>query len=112
MPKHKKDKKKCKDEVIIYDCDSSSESEKYYRPNKVYNGPQFVQGLQGPKGDPGMHGQQGIQGPKGDQGLQGPQGLKGDAGMQGIQGPKGEPGLKGDQGIQGLKGEPGVQGQK
>ena len=81
-----------------------------------------LEGLKGPKGDPG------IPGPKGDTGLQGPvgpkgldgakgePGPKGDQGIQGVPGPqgpigpKGEPGNPGPQGPQGLKGDTGLQG--
>lgn len=70
-------------------------------------GPQGIQGAQGPKGDQGIQGPQGL---KGDTGLQGPQGPKGDTGPQGIQGLKGDTGAKGDQGIQGLTGPQGLQG--
>ena len=52
----------------------------------------------GPQGPQGI---QGVQGPKGDQGIQGPQGLKGDTGPQG---PQGTPGVNGSQGPQGAPG--------
>lgn len=52
----------------------------------------------GPQGPQGI---QGVQGPKGDQGIQGPQGPKGDTGPQG---PQGTPGVNGSQGPQGIPG--------
>ncbi len=54
-----------------------------------------------------------IQGPKGDTGAigpQGPQGEQGQPGSTGPQGPQGEPGATGPQGSQGEQGEPGADG--
>ena len=75
-------------------------------------GERGIQGVGGDQGLPGVAGPQGIQGPKGDQGEMGP---KGDTGSTGSQGPKGDVGPQGPQGERGFMGEqglPGVRGLK
>jgi len=70
---------------------------------------EFVQGLQGSRGDAGTRGDAGAQGNQGQPGVKGEPGSRGEAGAQGAAG-KGEPGGKGDSGSAGPKGEDGVQG--
>ena len=65
------------------------------------NGTEYVDVMDGEKGDTGP---QGIQGPKGDTGAQGP---KGDTGSQGAKGDKGD---KGDTGATGSAGKDGTNG--
>lgn len=67
-------------------------------------------GPEGPQGIQGIQGPQGPQGIKGDTGPQGPQGIKGDTGPQGTIGPQGIQGPEGPQGIQGVKGDTGDSG--
>lgn len=74
-----------------------------------------VDGIAGPKGDPGPQGPQGPQGDPGPQGIQGPQGDPGPQGLQGLQGdpgPTGATGAAGATGPQGPQGDPGPAGPK
>lgn len=80
-----------------------------YTPVK---GVDYVDGVQGPKGDTGATGPQGLQGPKGDTGATGAQGPKGDKGDKGDTGDQGPQGLKGDTGATGPQGPQGIQGPK
>ena len=75
-------------------------------------GPQGIQGPQGEQGPQGIQGPQGEQGPKGDKGDKGDTGAKGDKGDKGDTGAKGDKGDKGDTGAKGDKGDQGDTGAK
>ncbi|KAH7127459.1 hypothetical protein EDB81DRAFT_860321 [Dactylonectria macrodidyma] len=66
-----------------------------------------LQGVAGPKGDPGAKGAQGTQGLTGPKGDTGATGLKGEAGATGPKGPRGLTGLRG---VPGPKGDDGAEG--
>lgn len=99
--------------VGISSLTGGSDSGKIYVKGATAYEPFFdlanVDGIAGPKGDPG---EQGPVGPAGKDGVQGPPGVQGVPGLQGPKGDTGDPGPTGPEGPVGPKGDPGVQGPK
>jgi hypothetical protein len=72
--------------------------------------PEWLQSLQGEKGDPGQDGIDGRDGLQGEKGDPGQDGIDGRDGLQGEKGDPGQEGIDGRDGLQGEKGDPGQDG--
>ncbi len=108
--KEKTEQEKIYDLYVSYAAATGETPKSYEEWLESIQGPKGDTGATGPQGPQGETGATGPQGPQGETGATGPQGPQGEAGATGPQGPQGETGATGPQGPQGEAGATGPQG--